>query len=315
MNVNFIQDVDTDIEPKLWGPSVWNSMHWVAAGYPENPSEGDRENYIEFFRSLLKVLPSRQCRFSSADFFDEKDLERSLGNNLSLRVFVMNFHNRVNSNINFKYKKKTLKDIYKLYPPAYITRCSPSPSFNFKFNSLTKFKINPFGRRNHNKQKDDIKTSKLSYNNNNNDKDSFSSSSLLSSREVSKSSSSNSISISTQCQSETGITLSFDDFIKFVSINCKDIKSQFKGTFIKCMNEPYQHIIVEVHNNNNNNDSITKTSGLYKGIPVRIIIIDDERISNISNIRNISNISNDQKTHSSRYSTTSRTSDRPPETA
>lgn len=50
------------IDPKLWGKAIWDSMHWVAAGFPDTPNPDDRKNYRVWFMTIMNVLPCNECR-------------------------------------------------------------------------------------------------------------------------------------------------------------------------------------------------------------------------------------------------------------
>ena len=47
---------------KQWGGFVWGTIHEVAMGYPETPTETDKEEYKQFYDLLMKVLPCPVCK-------------------------------------------------------------------------------------------------------------------------------------------------------------------------------------------------------------------------------------------------------------
>lgn len=47
---------------KQWGGFVWGTIHEVAMGYPETPTETDKEEYKRFYDLLMKVLPCPVCK-------------------------------------------------------------------------------------------------------------------------------------------------------------------------------------------------------------------------------------------------------------
>ena len=58
------------IATRLWGPTVWDAMHFISLGYPEdNPSPGVRLAAFEFLTSLPYLLPCLLCRVHLADAF------------------------------------------------------------------------------------------------------------------------------------------------------------------------------------------------------------------------------------------------------
>ena len=48
----------------VWGPSLWHSLHTMSFNYPVNPTHEDKVNYLNFFKSLQKVLPCKYCRIN-----------------------------------------------------------------------------------------------------------------------------------------------------------------------------------------------------------------------------------------------------------
>ena len=36
----------------VWGPAIWHSLHTISFNYPVNPTEVDKTNYMNFFKSI-----------------------------------------------------------------------------------------------------------------------------------------------------------------------------------------------------------------------------------------------------------------------
>ena len=51
-----------DIEPHIWGPAGWEFLDAVVNGYPDNPSQIERDQMILFLQSLVHLLPCASCR-------------------------------------------------------------------------------------------------------------------------------------------------------------------------------------------------------------------------------------------------------------
>lgn len=51
-----------NIPPQEWGACVWRSLRWVAEGFPDEPSDADRDHYRVYFESLAYVLPCERCQ-------------------------------------------------------------------------------------------------------------------------------------------------------------------------------------------------------------------------------------------------------------
>ena len=46
----------------VWGPSLWHSLHAISFNYPVYPTKEQKQQYLEFFKSLKHVLPCKYCR-------------------------------------------------------------------------------------------------------------------------------------------------------------------------------------------------------------------------------------------------------------
>ena len=85
------------INKNLWGKHLWLALHYISIGYPNNPSDNDKQNYKNFFLLLKDVLP---CKICSLHY--EKNLEKLpltdeiLNNKESFIKWVIDLHNDVN---------------------------------------------------------------------------------------------------------------------------------------------------------------------------------------------------------------------------
>lgn len=79
---------------EFFGPSMWRTLHAVAFTYPNNPSEQERKNYIDFFRSVGNVIPCPSCGVHYRKYMDEHPLEADSKDSLSRWVYDL--HQDVN---------------------------------------------------------------------------------------------------------------------------------------------------------------------------------------------------------------------------
>jgi hypothetical protein len=68
-----------NIDPNIWGPHLWKSLHYITLGYPDNPDELTKNNTKNLFMSLKYVLPCAKCRFNYSQHLEKYPL-----NDLSL---------------------------------------------------------------------------------------------------------------------------------------------------------------------------------------------------------------------------------------
>ena len=84
-------------DPIIWGKYIWYALHYISLGYPDNPSNNDKEKYKAFFLLLKDVLPCKIC----ADHYNNnlKILPLTddiLSNKEKFINWVIDLHNIVN---------------------------------------------------------------------------------------------------------------------------------------------------------------------------------------------------------------------------
>jgi hypothetical protein len=84
------------MNPKIWGKYVWVSIHVIALGYPDKPSEEDKKHYKEYFLNLWKVLPCYKCSINYLRHLEELPIDNSLTDNTALFKWTVDLHNIVN---------------------------------------------------------------------------------------------------------------------------------------------------------------------------------------------------------------------------
>jgi hypothetical protein len=116
------------IDPELWGPPVWSTLHFVAAGFPEVPSAEDRKNYKAFFENLKYTLPCPECRQHYTELLKEMPLDPFLISGKHLRQWLTTLHNTVNEKTlenPASAEKWTLEQVDAKYPVPETPRVPP----------------------------------------------------------------------------------------------------------------------------------------------------------------------------------------------
>jgi len=85
------------IGPDQWGVHGWKFIHHIALGYPNTPSDNDKNNYKNFFNLLGNVLPCGLC----SNHYNEHLLiypltDEVLSNKMNLINWTIDMHNEVN---------------------------------------------------------------------------------------------------------------------------------------------------------------------------------------------------------------------------
>lgn len=87
-----------NINPNLWGPSMWKTLHYITISYPNNPTDQDKQNMKTFFQSISNVLPCEKCRAHFAQHLTKYPLtDNVLSSRYNLVNWLINVHNEVNA--------------------------------------------------------------------------------------------------------------------------------------------------------------------------------------------------------------------------
>jgi hypothetical protein len=83
--------------PEYWGRCWWKSIHCVTLGYPEHPTDLDKQNYYQFFNDLQYVLPCKKCANNWKNHLKKYPLtDEILSSRSNLVKWGIDMHNVVN---------------------------------------------------------------------------------------------------------------------------------------------------------------------------------------------------------------------------
>jgi hypothetical protein len=102
-----------NILPDVWGPHGWKFIHFVALGYPDNPSEETKKHYQQFFESIQFILPCQSCATHYQKNIQRVPISEYLKDRDTLMRWTIDLHNEVNK----QQQKPTLsyEEALKLY--------------------------------------------------------------------------------------------------------------------------------------------------------------------------------------------------------
>lgn len=84
------------MDPNIWGPKFWFSLHSVTFTYPFYPDEADKERYKTFFNLLEYVLPCVVCRVNYSKNIRSHPIDAHLKDRKALVNWAIDIHNMVN---------------------------------------------------------------------------------------------------------------------------------------------------------------------------------------------------------------------------
>lgn len=89
--------------PDVWGPHGWKFIHYITLGYPNNPTQTDKEKYANFFNSLQYVIPCSICGAHFRENLKTNPInDNILSSKLKLIEWGIDIHNLVNKSNNKK---------------------------------------------------------------------------------------------------------------------------------------------------------------------------------------------------------------------
>lgn len=118
-------DSNNGLITKIWGSHAWDFGMSVCFGYPINPTEEQKETYLQFFKSLANVLPCGACRDSTNEFYLEENTKLDMSvmeSRETLARWFYRLRNRVNKKLGVDYGVDFKEVCYKF--ESYRARCS-----------------------------------------------------------------------------------------------------------------------------------------------------------------------------------------------
>jgi len=88
------------MDPKVWGPSLWNFLHICSFNYPKNPTRDDIMNHNNFLNSLKYIIPCANCQTHYSEYLNKHPPK--LNSQMDFITWVIDLHNDVNKRNNKK---------------------------------------------------------------------------------------------------------------------------------------------------------------------------------------------------------------------
>jgi len=142
-------DSNNGLITKIWGPPAWDLFHAIQFGYPINPTPEQKDDYLNYFRFLGKVLPCIFCRNSYQEFIgSDGDCPLTIDvmkSRETLTRWGYSLHNRVNKKLGVE------------YGDTYEELCYKYESYRAKCTKTGKGCIMPLDQKSKSYQKAEIK--------------------------------------------------------------------------------------------------------------------------------------------------------------
>lgn len=87
------------MSPAVWGPIFWTMLHITTLGYPEFPTDAEKQGAVAFFESLQYTLPCPICKQHYADNLKRFPVQQAIGSKQQLIRWLFVVHNEVNKQL------------------------------------------------------------------------------------------------------------------------------------------------------------------------------------------------------------------------
>lgn len=108
------------MQPSVWGPALWRSLHIVALGYPDNcADEATRDmvryDYKQFYENFWRVIPCKKCSVNYRQHLQElPPIDNYLSCRNDLFTWTVALHNIVNKELGKReYSVEEAREFYK----------------------------------------------------------------------------------------------------------------------------------------------------------------------------------------------------------
>jgi hypothetical protein len=110
-----VLETKPSVDPAVWGPAFWFSLHNGAAKYPVNASTICAEKMKGFMLGMPYILPCASCADHARLYLEKHfdDLDYITSGREPLFAFFVDFHNYVNKRLNKP--EMSVEDAKKLY--------------------------------------------------------------------------------------------------------------------------------------------------------------------------------------------------------
>lgn len=121
------------MEPQVWGKHGWFFLHSITMGYPEHPTNTDRDKYRSFFYNIGSILPCNKCQINYRKHMEQIPIEPALINRSKLVEWLINIHNLTNRDTGKK--ELSYAEVIKIYTQAYGHSRPETTYHNYECNS------------------------------------------------------------------------------------------------------------------------------------------------------------------------------------
>lgn len=101
------------ISPRIFGPYMWATIHYICLGAPEQLNQQEKDAYYNFFNNLPLIMPCHSCGVHLVENLKKHPINPYLNTKKDLFKWSVELHNIVNKQTNKK--EITLDEAYNIW--------------------------------------------------------------------------------------------------------------------------------------------------------------------------------------------------------
>jgi hypothetical protein len=86
-----------NIDPARWGKRLWQSLHYMAYAFPEQPTDAQKQAALQMLSSLRELLPCEKCRQHYSAMLAEHP--PTVESRTAFATYLNKIHNQVNARL------------------------------------------------------------------------------------------------------------------------------------------------------------------------------------------------------------------------
>lgn len=105
------------LDPKIWGPPFWFTLHTIAITYPTHPNDVVKKKYYDLIQNLPLFLPNAKMGNELSEYLDKFPVTPYLDSRISFMKWIHFLHNKINMKVGNELL--SFDDSIKMYYDAY----------------------------------------------------------------------------------------------------------------------------------------------------------------------------------------------------
>ena len=110
------------LQPSVWGPHYWFTLHTIAVSYPINPNEVTKKKYYDFIQNFPLFIPIEEIGNTFSNILDKYPVTPYLDSREDFMKWMHFIHNKINKALDLPVMtmEESISDYYNNYKPKIV---------------------------------------------------------------------------------------------------------------------------------------------------------------------------------------------------